>query len=429
MTTTQTPGQIFQALPAGKFATLAKISPRGALLLRKLKNGSGMFYWRSEHNGKELREPIGAFDTSAPPKSIKPTERGYSFSAAVRAAEVLSTQHLGNIDGGGYQTLKKAKKKEHTQAMERAQELEEQTLEKLLLAYCDYLQNLGKISHQEARNVLRLHVIEAFPKLARSPASQITTEQVADVMRRLIQDGKRRSANKLRSYMRAAFQCAKSAKTNPSIPLSFKSFAISINPVSDTTPDPQGNQADKNPINFFGLQRYWKHIKGQNDYRSALLRFHLATGGQRIAQLLRLTNADIHSDHIVLHDPKGRTGQRARTHVVPLTSIARLALEQCRAPGEFAFTSDGGKTHLTGTTLSAWAQAAAAEAGLADFQAKQIRSGVETLLASASVSSDIRGRLQSHGISGIQNRHYNAYEYLPEKRQALEKLIELLEHE
>jgi hypothetical protein len=60
-------------------------------------------------------------------------------------------------------------------------------------------------------------------------------------------------------------------------------------------------------------------------------------------------------------------------------------------PGEFAFTSDGGKTHLTGTTLSAWAQAAAAEAGLADFQAKQIRSGVETLLASASVSSDIRG--------------------------------------
>lgn len=130
-----------------------------------------------------------------------------------------------------------------------------------------------------------------------------------------------------------------------------------------------------------------------------------------------------------MHDPKGRTGQRARTHVVPLTNVARIALEQCRAPGEFAFTSDSGKTHLTGTTLSAWAQAAAAEAGLANFQAKQIRSGVETLLASAGVSSDIRGRLQSHGISGIQNRHYNAYEYLPEKLQALEKLIELLERE
>jgi hypothetical protein len=96
MTTTQTPGQIF-ALPAGKFATLAKISPRGALLLRKLKNGSGMFYWRSEHNGKELREPIGAFDTSAPPKSIKPTERGYSFSAAVRAAEVLPHSILATL--------------------------------------------------------------------------------------------------------------------------------------------------------------------------------------------------------------------------------------------------------------------------------------------------------------------------------------------
>lgn len=427
MKTALTPGQIFQALATGKFATLTKISPRGALQLRKLKNGTGMFYWRSEHNGKELREPIGAFDISAPPKSLKPTERGYSFNAAVRAAEILSTQHLENIDHGGYQSLKIAKKKQQVQALEKTQELEKQTLEKLLLAYCDHLQNLGKISHQEARNVLRLHVIEAFPKLAQSPAAQITTEQIADVMRKLIQNGKRRSANKLRSYMRAAFQCAKSAKTNPSIPLSFKNFAISINPVSDTTPDPQGNQADKNPIDFFGLQRYWMHVKSRNDYRSALLRFHLATGGQRIAQLLRLTNADIHSDHIVLHDPKGRTGQRARSHVVPLTSVARLALEQCRASGEFAFTSDGGKTHITGTTLSSWAQAAAKEAGLIDFQAKQIRSGVETLLASASVSSDIRGRLQSHGISGIQNRHYNAYEYLPEKLQALEKLIELLE--
>jgi hypothetical protein len=106
---------------------------------------------------------------------------------------------------------------------------------------------------------------------------------------------------------------------------------------------PARQSSRQEPHQFFGLQRYWKHINSQNDYRN-LLRFH---GNWRSAhtQLLRLTNADIHNDHIVLHDPKGRTASEL-AHVVPLTNVARLALEQCRAPGEFAFTSDGGKTHL-----------------------------------------------------------------------------------
>ncbi|MDH1447765.1 integrase, partial [Comamonas aquatica] len=166
---------------------------------------------------------------SAPPKSIKPTERGYSFSAAVRAAEVLSTQHLGNIDGGGYQSIKKAKKKEQAQALEREQELEGQTLKKLLLAYCDHLQNLGKISHQEARNVLRLHVIEAFPKLAQSPASQITTEQVADVMRRLIQDGKPSSfRNSLCRLVTASIFCSNETSSKFTAPRSTSSSASAV---------------------------------------------------------------------------------------------------------------------------------------------------------------------------------------------------------
>ena len=52
---------------------------------------------------------------------------------------------------------------------------------------------------------------------------------------------------------------------------------------------------------------------------------------------------------------------------------------------------------------------------------------LNTLLASAGVSQEIRGRLQSHGISGVQARHYDGHEYLEEKRMALETLVRLLE--
>ena len=57
-----------------------------------------------------------------------------------------------------------------------------------------------------------------------------------------------------------------------------------------------------------------------------------------------------------------------------------------------------------------------------EFQAKPISSGVETLLASQKVSKDVRGRLQSHGVSGVQARHYDGHEYIDEKREGLDAL-------
>ena len=57
------------------------------------------------------------------------------------------------------------------------------------------------------------------------------------------------------------------------------------------------------------------------------------------------------------------------------------------------------------------------------FQLKRIRSGVETLLAAHGVSREIRGHLQSHGLTGVQARHYDGHDYMAEKRRALEILV------
>jgi hypothetical protein len=89
-------------------------------------------------------------------------------------------------------------------------------------------------------------------------------------------------------------------------------------------------------------------------------------------------------------------------------------------------TDPNGETHLSNATFFHWAKEAAGNK-ISDFAPKRIRSGVETLLAATGVSQDIRGRLQSHGISGVQDRHYNAHDYLAEKRQALDLLYELLD--
>ena len=110
---------------------------------------------------------------------------------------------------------------------------------------------------------------------------------------------------------------------------------------------------------------------------------------------------------------------------LPLIPVAAAALLECKPHGDWALSTDGGKSHLAATSLSGWAVEAAADQ-IPDFQAKRIRSGVETLLASARISAEIRGRLQSHGVSGVQARHYDGHDYLAEKRQALVTLHKLV---
>lgn len=426
MATEHTLGQQFNKLPVGKFLKLHKVIPSGSLEVRKLANGEGQLYWRYTMSGKTQRVTIGIYDSSAPPKSLAPTARGYSLAAANRAAEVLSEEH--NNHEGGRPALLADKAREQAEALAREQAIlaakeaaRKFTLKHLLSDYCDYLKSLGRTSHANAQSIFNLHVVGAWPKVAALPANQVTAEQVADMMRKLLEAGKGRTANKLRSYVRAAYETARAARTKASIPLKFKAYAIVHNPGADTSPDDSQNKADKNPLSAAELKSYWKCIRKIEGFKGAVLRLHLLTGGQRIEQLARLLTADISDGYITLMDGKGRPGKPARAYSVPLVPLATEALNECRPVGVYALSTRGGKVPIAGTTLSGWAAEAAAP--IAEFQTKRVRSGVETFLASKGVSDDVRARLQSHGLSGVQNRHYNAYEYLNEKRDAL-KLLE-----
>ena len=424
---TKTIGQSINELPPGGFLNVGKVAPAGSLEVRKLASGVTMFYWRFTLGGKTHREPVGIYDSSAPPKSVKPTAKGYSIIAAMRAAEALAEQHHARRDDGGILTIKAEARQAKAAAAQAQAEARQFTLEHLLGDYADHLEFQGRRSHSDVRSIIKLHVIEPWPKVASLPANLVTGEQIADMMRRVVELGKDRTANKLRSYMRAAYQTAKAARSKASIPLRFKSYRVTHNPAADTEPDESANRADKNPLSLQELRSYWQAIMGVRGFKGAALRLHLLTGGQRIEQLVNLRTADIADSAITLYDGKGRPGKPPRPHTIPLIPEAAAALLTCQPQGLYAISTDGGKTHLAATTLSAWAVEAAA--GIDGFQTKRIRSGVETLLASARVSSDIRGRLQSHGVAGVQARHYDGHDYLDEKREALALLLRLLQEQ
>jgi hypothetical protein len=310
------------ALTIGKTTTLEKIEPCGSLQARKQTNGTVQFFWRYSQGTQSQRVAIGTYDSSAPPKSITRTERGFSVTAAIREAQVQAQRHFEHKDNGGYCKLLEVEATQKKQAKFASVERSKQTLQKLLVAYCDYLQKLGRSSHSDVRSIFQNHVFVSWPEQSALPAVDITAEQIADMMRLVHEKGHARTSNKLRSYIHSAFQVAKSSKTKASISASFKEFKIAYNPASDTEPDSSANKADKNPLSHEEMLIYWKHIKVMPDFKGAVLRLHLLTGGLRIKQLVLLKNSFILADEMTLFDTKGRPGSEPRPYTTPLLPLA-----------------------------------------------------------------------------------------------------------
>jgi len=66
----------------------------------------------------------------------------------------------------------------------------------------------------------------------------------------------------------------------------------------------------------------------------------------------------------------------------------------------------------------------AAELERGPFSLRDLRRTAETHMAALGISSDVRAQIQSHGLGGIQQRHYDRHDYLPEKRAAIELWVQ-----
>ena len=418
-----------KSLDSGAFVTLhSRLDRGGALQARKLANGAVQLYWRYSHAGKTSREPIGVYDPAAPPKKLQPTPRGYGVAAALEKCRELADIHAARADTGGLREAKVEKRKSFLAQKAVEAEKSTRTLQKLLDAYVAHLKTQGSRSHVDADQIFKRHVTEAWPAVADAPAIDLTPDQVLDMLRRLIEAGKGRTANKLRSYIRAAYQCALDVRTIASIPVVFKAFGVVFNPAAQTRRSPQFDRADKRPFSKAELRAYWKLIADCPGSEGATLRLHLLSGGQRIEQFVRLRWADIAEDAITIFDGKGRPGQGPRPHQIPLLRSSRADLALLKREGEFAISTTTGKKAISVRTLAGWAHAVVGDS-IEGFQLKRIRSGVETLLAAHGVSREVRGHLQSHGLTGVQARHYDGHDYMREKRLALDILTRKLRGE
>ncbi|MCC8361695.1 integrase family protein [Lysobacter sp. A6] len=311
----------------------------------------------------------------------------------------------------------------------------------LLSAYVEALRFGKKASADGVAREIAATIEKPHPKTWRKAVDEVTLDDLVVILNALTKAGKWRQAEKTRSYIRAAYTMAAASRGNAKTAHLFAPFAALPNIGRDlATIERPTRLADdvhedgKRALTLPELAAYWGRIRNMPGAAGALLRFHLLTGAQRCAQLARITarNVDAEAHTVTILDGKGRR-RNAREHVVPLLPHALAAIELMRGgEGPHVFTLDGGATgagfHAVRRHVAA-VSAAMVDAGEVGepFTPGELRITVETRLAAAGVSMETRAQLQSHGLGGVQNRHYDKHDYAREKRRALETLLDLME--
>jgi hypothetical protein len=378
-----------------------------------------------------VRLPLGAFAANG--------IGGLSLKEARDAAHALSKRYQA-----GDRDLRAAIEAEQNAAAraadvarlaaEAAAASDAATLGALCDAYADNLERQGKVSARSVRAALQRNIRDTLPKLWNTPAADITPDDGLDILEKLTDDGKLREAAKVRAYLRAAYAAAINARTKPDALPALRKLRIMANPIRDLGTVEGANRAKERALSVAELRAYWTAISALPDPSGALLRAHLLTGGQRCAQLARCTVASVDHDAnaLLLLDTKGRRSE-ARRHWVPLLPevLADFARMRETNAGDALFTLSYGAKPATHSSIGLKVREVAAamiKAGTATepFTVGDLRRTVETRLSALGVPLEVRAHLQSHGLGGVQARHYDRHDYMAEKRAALEQLRNLV---
>jgi integrase len=412
-------------------------------LLERKASGAILAFYRERTVDSDKRMPLGILTKKPTLGSDERTlndlrAEALRVSAEVGAAGgVVKYQEL-LVERGAIAEAERADRKRRAEV-----EARRGTFGELMDAYVESLERAAKVSAKEIKQAFQLHVSDPYPELVTRIAAEIEPEDIQFILAGVLNrkpkgrgrgnkatasasNGMRTTADKLRRYLRAAFShAAKAHLSAERLANDGKNFSIRINPVRDIPVIEGAGRGDTESLSPAALGELLRHLDTLPARSAAIANALIYFGGQRLRQLCAVTWDCVTDDTIALLDAKGRKS-RAWDHLLPITPrikevIAPLLAERA-GPGPFALTD--GKLAHPDTLSELFTQASrtlAAEGRISNtFSWKHVRVTAETLLAAQGVTKEIRAWLLSHGRSGVQEKHYDRYSYLPEKRAALE---------
>jgi integrase len=288
----------------------------------------------------------------------------------------------------------------------------------LLEFYLDHLR--ANKSERHYKNVRYAIEHENIGVLLNIKANQITEEDIKPILQRIVDRGALVMAERMRVYLSAAFNLAIKSKNKIQTfqRQSNVEFGVKYNPVAIIPKiDEHISSARDRYLSEDEVYIFWRYLDKSGAHISTRLamQFMLATG-QRVEQCLTLEWSDIKSD---LWECPAEKTKNGRPNVIPLNSLALSILEQMPHFGSHVFFGSKPYKRLATNSPNQALSRMIPDIGLEHFVAKDLRRTFKTLAGKAGLSKDIRDKIQDHAQNDVSSAHYDRYDYLNEKRAAM----------
>ena len=389
----------------------------GSLIIwnkKRATGGSKEFYFRKIlKEGSEINIKIGSYP------SIKLVQ-------ARKKANELSSQASGT-DNIKFQLEEEKRLKvaaEQTAIRERARLDNLGTLQQLFEAYRDRMEAEDRSSYAKVFASLERYVLKPYPHLANQKANLITADDVKHILQAMYDRGITTTLNRTRGDLHAAFNVGLTYDHDITVQRSSPlCFDISSNPVAKIKKIKKFERVLERNLNTEELRIVWGACcQYMNPVYASLLKIMICTGFHPV-ELLRLSSTDIITDEKAIYMTQTKS---STPNLILLNKYAWEEI-QTRLNGPSAnnllfpsrVSNPKSDDYDRASVLSNQVAALRSNLPIESFTPRDIRRTVKTLMGKAGISKTMRDRMQNHATTDVSGKHYDRYDYLPEKRVAM----------
>ena len=314
-------------------------------------------------------------------------------------------------------------------AREKQQEISTRMEQRTLGTFGDlldlYVADLEEDRKRTSKEVRRIKNKDIPSHLLSRPAHKVSRDDILDVLATIAQRGAKVHSDNVRAYLRAAFELGIHAQSMTRWRRTAPSFDIQHNPVATIkrtlTRKPKGQRA----LNEAEVQELWTSTLLTPSMHLAL-KLILATG-QRVEEVLHATRDefDFKKNLWIIPGERRKTrGHTSEPHLVPLTQIHLELVKEIQSTTnhqQFMFPARGGKSPRRYDSLTKAVSVFVKNSGMLSFSARDLRRTFKTLAGSMNIPLEMRNRLQGHALVDVGSVYYDRYDYLEQKRAAMER--------
>lgn len=290
-----------------------------------------------------------------------------------------------------------------------------------------YVADLEADEKRTAKEVRRIKNKDILPTLLARPAHLITKDDILDILTPIAQRGALVHSDNVRAYLRAAFELGVNAEAMTRWRGKAPKFDLQHNPVTTVKKSMSRKLRGQRTLSRLEVRQLWQTGLLTKPMLLAL-KFLLATG-QRVEEVLHATWSEFDTAHktwVIPGERRKTRGTTAEPHIVPLTALHLQLLDEIKREtghAAFLFPANGGAAPRRYDVLTAAVRRFVAASGMESFSPRDMRRTFKTIAGSMGISLELRNRLQGHAITDVGSVHYDRYEYLPEKRAAMDQWI------